>query len=80
MDPTSPRTIGPGWKQRGIVMRTGPAADFWNRYKEDFAHGQAMGLNAFRLSIEWARVSALDLDRGRNNASALRLGRSGRLC
>jgi beta-glucosidase len=41
---------------RGRVMRTGRSADFWNRYEEDFAHSRAMGLNAFRLSIEWARV------------------------
>ncbi|HEY5741770.1 MAG TPA: family 1 glycosylhydrolase, partial [Terrimicrobiaceae bacterium] len=41
---------------RGRVMRTGLATDFWNRYEEDFARCRAMGLNAFRLSIEWARV------------------------
>lgn len=38
------------------VLRTGAAADFWNRYEEDFARAQAMGLSAFRLSIEWPRV------------------------
>lgn len=37
-------------------MRTGEAADFWNRYEEDFARCRAMGLRAFRLSIEWPRV------------------------
>jgi beta-glucosidase len=55
---------GPGQPQnnwtddeaKGRVMRTGSAADFWNRYQEDFARCRAMGLNAFRLSIEWARV------------------------
>ena len=41
---------------RGRIMRTGVASDFWNRYEEDFSHCRAMGLNAFRLSIEWARV------------------------
>lgn len=38
------------------VMRTGSAADFWNRYEEDFANARKIGLNAFRLSIEWPRV------------------------
>lgn len=38
------------------VMRTGLASDFWNRHEEDFANARAMGLNAFRLSIEWPRV------------------------
>lgn len=55
---------GPGQPQnnwaeaeaRDRVMRTGRAADFWHRYEEDFARCQAMGLKAFRLSIEWPRV------------------------
>ena len=38
------------------VMRTGQASDFWHRYEEDFARCRAMGLSAFRLSIEWPRV------------------------
>ena len=41
-------------------MRTGAAADFWNRYEEDFARCRAMGLKAFRLSIEWPRVQPLE--------------------
>ena len=40
----------------GKVARTGAATDFWNRYREDFELCRGMGLNAFRLSIEWARV------------------------
>ena len=40
----------------GRVAKTGLAVDFWNRYREDFALARGMGLNAFRLSIEWARV------------------------
>jgi beta-glucosidase/6-phospho-beta-glucosidase/beta-galactosidase len=51
-----PQNNWSGLEAGGIVMRTGPAADFWNRYEEDFAHSQAMSLNAFRLSIEWSRV------------------------
>jgi beta-glucosidase len=40
----------------GRVARTGEAADFWNRYRGDFGLARSIGLNAFRLSIEWARV------------------------
>lgn len=40
----------------GRVARSGKAVDFWNRYREDYALCRGMGLNAFRLSIEWARV------------------------
>jgi beta-glucosidase/6-phospho-beta-glucosidase/beta-galactosidase len=54
--PGQPQNNWSGVEATGRVMRTGQAADFWNRYEEDFAHSRAMGLNAFRLSIEWARV------------------------
>ncbi len=43
-------------EKEGRVMTTGAAADFWNRYEEDFARCRGIGLNGFRLSIEWARV------------------------
>ena len=55
---------GPGQPQNnwthaessGYVMATGAAADFWNRFEEDFDRCRELGLRAFRLSIEWARV------------------------
>ncbi|NJK62963.1 MAG: glycoside hydrolase family 1 protein [Synechococcaceae cyanobacterium SM2_3_1] len=55
---------GPGQPQNnwswseadGTVMPTGTAAEFWSRYQDDFQICQHMGLNAFRLSLEWARI------------------------
>jgi beta-glucosidase len=44
------------WEQQNLVERTGTAAEFWQRYETDFQLCQSMGLNSFRLSIEWARV------------------------
>jgi len=44
------------WEQRGSVQITGEGPRFWERYPEDFALARGMGLNAFRLGIEWARV------------------------
>ncbi|MBW4521076.1 MAG: family 1 glycosylhydrolase [Scytolyngbya sp. HA4215-MV1] len=41
---------------KGRVMKTGAATEFWTRYQEDFQQCQQMGLNAFRLSLEWARI------------------------
>ena len=32
------------------------ACDHWNRYKEDFSFLKKMNLNAYRFSIEWAKV------------------------
>lgn len=48
-------------EQQGIVMKTGTASGFWQRYEEDFQTCQTMGLNAFRLGIEWARVQPTTL-------------------
>lgn len=36
--------------------RCGPAADHWNRYREDIQLLKEMHLNAFRFSVEWSKV------------------------
>lgn len=33
-----------------------PAADSWNRWREDLAALRALGANAYRLGVEWARL------------------------
>ena len=38
------------------VAPIGRAVDFWHRYPKDIARAAHMGLNAFRLGIEWARI------------------------
>ncbi len=54
--PGQPRTNWAAAEERGDVAVTGAAADFWHRYEDDFARCRALGLNAFRLGIEWSRV------------------------
>lgn len=34
----------------------GTSVDFRNRYREDIARAQAMGMKVFRIGIEWARI------------------------
>jgi len=58
--PGQPRNNWAAHEQSGKVARTGAATDFWNRYREDFELCRGLGLNAFRLSIEWARVQPGD--------------------
>jgi len=41
---------------RGDVAVCGAAADFWKRYPQDFARCAELGLNAFRLGVEWTRL------------------------
>lgn len=49
----------------GKVATTGRAVDFWHRYRADYDLCRGMGLNSFRLSIEWSRVQpGLGLERG----------------
>lgn len=43
-------------EQAGEVQATGQAADFLSRFPEDFSTSQALGLNAFRLGVEWSRI------------------------
>jgi beta-glucosidase len=51
-----PQTNWAAAEARGDVVPSGRAADFWNRYEEDFERCRSLGLNAFRLGIEWSRV------------------------
>ncbi len=44
------------WERSGRVEPSGIAVDFWNRYEEHLDRVAAMGCDAFRLSVEWARV------------------------
>jgi len=44
------------WERSGRVEPSGIAVDFWNRYEEHLDRVAAMGCDAFRLGIEWARV------------------------
>lgn len=52
-------TIYSDWwheEQQGKVPKSGQAADHYNRYIEDFALAEQIGLNALRISIEWSRI------------------------
>jgi beta-glucosidase/6-phospho-beta-glucosidase/beta-galactosidase len=45
------------WAEReGDVVPSGRTADFWTLASEDFGRCRQMGLNAFRMSIEWSRI------------------------
>jgi beta-glucosidase len=43
-------------EKTGKVPPSGLACDHYNRYEEDFKIAKSIGLNAFRMSIEWARI------------------------
>ena len=58
--PGQPHTNWAAAEARRDVMASGRAADFWTNYAADFARCREMGLNAFRLGIEWSRVQPGD--------------------
>jgi len=44
-------------EEAGVLPhRSGDACDSWNRWADDIRLLQEMGLNAYRLSFEWARI------------------------
>jgi beta-glucosidase/6-phospho-beta-glucosidase/beta-galactosidase len=51
-----PQTNWAAAERRGDVATVGRAAEFWTRFHEDFALCRGLGLNAFRLGIEWSRI------------------------
>src|ERR1700722_15313340 len=54
--PGQPQTNWATAEQRRDVAIAGATADFWHRYEEDFARCRELGLNAFRLGLEWSRI------------------------
>jgi beta-glucosidase len=56
------------WERSGRVERSGVACDFWAHPAEALDRARAIGCNAFRLSVEWARVEPED---GRFDGAAL---------
>ena len=51
-----PRNNWYEWEASGKVEKSGRSVDFWNRYEEDFDRAEMMGLTAYRLGMEWARL------------------------
>ena len=54
--PGEPKNNWGDCEASGRVQKTGAAVDFWNRYREDFRLTRGLGLNSFRLGLEWARI------------------------
>lgn len=66
--PGQPQTNWAAAEARGDVAPTGDAADFWHRYEEDFSRCHELGLNAFRMGIEWSRVQPVRARTGGSTA------------
>lgn len=50
------------WEQAGRVEPSGLASGFWDHFEEHLDRAAAMGCDAFRLGVEWARVEPRDGD------------------
>ena len=62
--PGEPATNWAAAEANHDVMVAGQAAEFWQTYPEDFDRCRQMGLNAFRLGIEWSRVQPGGVENG----------------
>ncbi|HVM66890.1 MAG TPA: family 1 glycosylhydrolase, partial [Acidimicrobiales bacterium] len=54
--PGEPANNWAAWERTGRVEPSGIAVDFWHRYEDLLDRAAATGVDAFRLSVEWARV------------------------
>jgi len=43
-------------KQKYPLEKSGIANDFWNRYQEDIDLASELGVEVFRMSVEWSRI------------------------
>ena len=43
----------------GRLPRSGDACDSWNHWADDVDLLKQIGLNAYRLSVEWARIEKM---------------------
>jgi beta-glucosidase len=45
------------WEQKGKTKeKSGIACDYWNKYREDHDLLEELGVNSFRLSLEWSKI------------------------
>ncbi|OGE83632.1 MAG: hypothetical protein A3B10_00565 [Candidatus Doudnabacteria bacterium RIFCSPLOWO2_01_FULL_44_21] len=56
------------FEQMGKLPKSGLACDHYNRFDDDFGIAQQIGLNAMRISIEWARIEP---EEGKWSAAAI---------
>jgi len=54
-EPGSPTNNWADWERSGRAERAGAANQFWERYPEFFDRAEEIGLDAYRLSVEWTR-------------------------
>lgn len=58
--PDEPANNWSWWEAEGRVEPAGIALDFWNRFDYALDRAQELGVDAFRMSIEWARCEPRD--------------------
>lgn len=58
--PGEPANNWVGWERSGRVEPSGMACDFWRHPEPALDRAAAIGCNAFRLSVEWARIEPED--------------------
>jgi beta-glucosidase/6-phospho-beta-glucosidase/beta-galactosidase len=58
--PGEPANNWRGWERSGRIEPSGVACDFWRHPEEALDRAASIGCDAFRLSVEWARIEPED--------------------
>lgn len=56
------------WEKRGLVPASGRANDYWHNFREANFLLEDLGVDAFRLSLEWSRIEPIE---GKFNQEAI---------
>jgi len=49
-------SVAGGEEESEVIENSGRACDYWNRWREDHQLLTNLGVNSFRLSLEWSRI------------------------
>lgn len=61
------------WEERGRTSdKSGVACDYWNRYKSDHFLLEELGVNTFRLSLEWSKIEPKEGEFSQDNINHYR--------
>lgn len=54
------------WSKRDLLPDCGIANDYWNRFRKDHDLLEELGINSYRISIDWGRIETKEYEYDKN--------------